>query len=50
MLQKIRSGIIPEPQIEKDLMGVINQINSAVLTGNDTSANNLSPIMQEQLA
>lgn len=50
VLQKIRSGIIPEPQVEKELMGVINQINSAVLTGNDTTANNLTPVMQERLA
>jgi len=31
-------------------MGVINQISSAVLTGNDTFANSLSPVMQERLA
>lgn len=31
-------------------MGVINQISSAVLTGNDTSANTLTPVMQERLA
>ena len=47
----MRSGLIPEPQIEKELMAIVNQISLGVLSNNE--GNNypqLSSIMQERLA
>ena len=47
----MRSGLIPEAQIEKELMTIVNQISLGVLSTNETSAHQqLSNIMQERLA
>lgn len=46
----MKSGAIPEAQIEKQLMGVVNQISLGVLSTNEQTSNTLlSPIMQERL-
>ncbi|CAD8135763.1 unnamed protein product [Paramecium octaurelia] len=51
MLQKMRSGLIPEAQVEKELINLINSISSAVLPGNEVAATNkLAPVFQERLA
>lgn len=51
MLQKMKCGLIPEAQVEKELINLINSISSAVLPGNEVaSTNRLAPILQERLA
>lgn len=51
MIQKMKSGLIPEAQVEKELINLINSISSAVLPGNEVaSTNKLSPVFQERLA
>jgi hypothetical protein len=50
-LQKMKSGIIPETAIEKELIGLIYKINPAILTTQETISNTkLTPILQERLA
>jgi hypothetical protein len=45
MLQKMKSGLIPEAQVEKELINLINSISSAVLPGNEVaSTNRLAPV------
>ena len=48
----MKSGGIPEAQIEKELMTIVNQISLNVLSTNEQTANTaaLSPLMQERLA
>jgi len=50
-LQRMRCGLVPEPQIEKELMTVVNQISLSVLSNSENSVPvQLSPVMQERLA
>jgi len=50
-LQMMKSGLIPEAQIEKELINVVNQMSSSILLGsNASSSNKLTPIIQERLA
>jgi hypothetical protein len=50
-LQRMRSGLVPEAQIEKELMTIVNQISLGVLsTSENNNTTQLSPIMQERLA
>ena len=50
-LQMMKSALIPEAQIEKELINLINSISSSVLPGNEVmSANKLNPVLQERLA
>ena len=47
----MRSDLIPEAQVEKELINLINSISSAVLPGNEVaSTNRLAPVFQERLA
>lgn len=47
----MKSGLIPEAQVEKELINLINSISSAVLPGNEVaSTNRLAPVFQERLA
>ena len=52
ILQLIRSGLIPEAQVEKELTIMINTISPGILTGNDLSPGSTkrSPVTQERLA
>ena len=50
VLQKMKSGLIPEAQVEKELINLINSMSSAILPGNEVaSSNRLAPILQERL-
>jgi hypothetical protein len=50
-LQRMRSGLIPEAQVEKELMAIVNQISLGVLSNSEgTSHTQISAIMQERLA
>ena len=41
----MRSDLIPEAQVEKELINLINSISSAVLPGNEVaSTNRLAPV------
>jgi len=42
----MKSGLIPEAQIEKELINVINSISSSILPGNEmASTGKLAPIV-----
>lgn len=50
-LQMIKSQLIPDAQIEKELINVINSMSSAILPGNEvTQSHKLSAVDQERLA
>lgn len=50
-LQRMRSGLVPEAQVEKELMAIVNQISLGVLSNNENANQpQISPIMQERLA
>ena len=47
----MRCGLVPEPQVEKELMTVVNQISLGVLSNAESSApGQLSGVLQERLA
>ena len=47
----MRSGLIPEAQIEKELMAIVNQISLGVLSNNEgVNHTQISAVMQERLA
>jgi hypothetical protein len=50
-LQRMRSGLVPDAQVEKELMTIVNQISLGVLsTSENTNTTQLSSVMQERLA
>ncbi|KAL4435549.1 hypothetical protein ABPG74_020325 [Tetrahymena malaccensis] len=50
-LQMMKSGLILEAQIEKELINVINSMSSSILPGNEMAqTNKLAPIILERLA
>lgn len=50
-LQRMRSGLVPEQQVEKELMAIVNQISLGVLSNNESVAQSqISAVMQERLA
>ena len=50
-LQRMRSGLVPEQQVEKELMAIVNQISLGVLSNNESVAQSqISEVMQERLA
>jgi hypothetical protein len=51
VIQRIKSGLVVESQIEKELINLINTISPAVLSGNEaSSAIKVKPVLHERLA
>lgn len=52
LLQQMKSALIPEAQIEKELINLINSISPSVLPGQELTggSNKLKPVFQDRLA